>query len=197
MSKNTRTYLVYITMAVLIVGLCVAIWISKSDILFLALGILLLSIVLFVLLLISATRRIKMRKLESVGKGKKLVEAVENPLKSKQIMAGVIIYICSVAVAIIFGVIEVIQGNTKFITSIIPIIATLPAVITAFLSPRKCYIYENGIQCRVWFIRWDEIKDFEWKNGVLRIKAKGIRRELLLEDKNGEIRKIVEKMVKK
>ncbi len=194
MSKNTRTYLVYITMAVLIVGLCVAIWISKSDILFLALGILLLSIVLFVLLLISATRRIKMRKLESVGKGKKLVEAVENPLKSKQIMAGVIVYICAVLVAIIFGVIEVIQGNTKF--SIIPIIATLPAVITAF-SPKKCYIYENGIQCRVWFIRWDEIKDFEWKNKVLRIKAKHIRRELLIEDENGNIRKIVEKMVKK
>jgi len=31
----------------------------------------------------------------------------------------------------------------------------------------------------------------------LKIKAKHIRRELLIEDENGNIRKIVEKMVKK
>ncbi len=196
MSKNTRTYLVYITVAVLIVGLCVAIWVFKFNILFLAVFFLAVGILLFlsIVLLLIKTKRGKIRELE---KGKKLAETVEKPWKSRQIMAGVIVYICAVLVAIIFGVIEVIQGNTKFITRIIPIIGTLPAVITAFLSPRKCYIYENGIQCRVWFIKWDEIKDFEWKNGVLRIKAKGIRRELLLEDKNGDIRKIVEKMVKK
>ena len=194
MSKNTRTYLVYITVAVLIVGLCVAIWVFKFNILFLAVFFLAVGILLFLSIVLLLTKRGKIRELE---KGKKLAETVEKPWKSRQIMAGVIVYICAVLVAIIFGVIEVIQGNTKFITRIIPIIGTLPAVITAFLSPRKCYIYENGIQCRVWFIKWDEIKDFEWKNGVLRIKAKGIRRELLLEDKNGDIRKIVEKMVKK
>ena len=192
MSKNIRTYLVYITVAVLIVGLCVAIWVFKFNILFLAVFFLSVGILLFlsIVLLLIKTKRGKIRELE---KGKKLAETVEKPWKSRQIMAGVIVYICSVAVAIIFGVIEVIQGNTKF--SIIPIIATLPAVITAF-SPKKCYIYENGIQCRVWFIRWDEIKDFEWKNGVLRIRSKGVK-ELLLEDEDGNIRKIFEKMVKK
>ncbi len=194
MSKNIRTYLVYITVAVLIVGLCVAIWVFKFNILFLAVFFLAVGILLFLSIVLLLTKRGKIRELE---KGKKLAETVENPWRSKEIAAGVLVYICAVLVAIIFGVIEVIQGNTKFITSIIPIIATLPAVITAFLSPRKCYIYENGIEWRSWFIKWDEIKDFEWKNGVLRIKAKGIRRELLLEDKNGDIRKIVEKMVKK
>ncbi len=192
MINNAKMYLIYLV-AVLAAALGLSIWIFTSDILFLAVGILLLLSI--VLLLISA-RRIKIRKLESVDRGRKLVEAIENPQKSKQIIAGMVVYICSVAVAIIFGVIEAIQGNTKFITSIIPYIGTLPAVVTAF-SPRKCHIYENGIECRLHFIRWDEIKDFEWKNGVLRIKAKGVRRELLLEDKNGEIRKIVEKMVKK
>ncbi len=137
----------------------------------------------------------KFKKVKSLDKGKKLAEAIENPWKSKQIVAGMVVYICAVAIAIIFGVIEAIQGNTKFITSIIPVIGTLPAVVTAF-SPRKCYIYENGFQCKLRFIRWDEIKDFEWKNGVLRIRAKGAK-ELLLEDKRGDIRKIVEKMVKK
>ena len=138
---------------------------------------------------------LRYRKLESVDKGKKLAEAIENPWMSKQIVAGMVVYICPVVVAIIFGVIEVIQGNTKFITNIISVIGILPAIITAF-SPRKCYIYEDGIQCQLCFIRWDEIKDFEWKNGVLRIRAKGIR-ELLLEDKYENIRKIVEKMVEK
>jgi len=143
MSKNTRTYLVYITVAVLIVGLCVAIWVFKFNILFLAVFFLAVGILLFlsIVLLLIKTKRGKIRELE---KGKKLAETVENPWRSKEIAAGVLVYICAVLVAIIFGVIEVIQGNTKFITSIIPIIATLPVVITAF-SPKKCYIYENGI----------------------------------------------------
>ena len=167
--------------------------IRKSDILFFAIGILLL---LSIVLLLIIAKRGKIRKLESIDKGRKLAEAIENPWKSKQIVAGMVVYGFAVVTIAIIGVIEVIRGNTKFITSIIPVIGTLLSALTIFLSPRKCYIYENGIQYRLRFIRWDEIKDFEWKNGVLKIKAKGVR-ELALKDENGNIRKIFEKMVKK
>ncbi len=189
--NSTKICLTCLAIA-LITGLCVAFWISKPDILFLALGILLLSSVL----LLVSVRRGGTKKSESIDKGKKLAEAVDNPLKSKQIAAGMVVYICGLLVAVIFGVIEVIHGNAKFITSIIPIIPLLLWIIIAF-SPRKCYIYENGIDWRSWFIKWDEVKDFEWKNGVLKIKAKHIRRELLIEDEKGSIRKIVERMMRK
>ena len=114
-----------------------------------------------------------------MNKGRKLAEVVEKPWKRKEIrlfLTGASIYTFSVLTIVL---IEVIQGNSKAIDSMLPAIAVIPAVITPSLVPRKHYIYEKGIQIGHRFVKWDEVVGYEWRNGLLEIKFKGIPKKLL------------------
>ncbi len=74
----------------------------------------------------------------------------------------------------------------------LPAIAVIPAVITPSLVPRKCHIYEKGIQIGYSFVKCDKVSEYEWEDGLLKIKFKGIPRKIVIEDKEGKIKKIVE-----
>lgn len=44
------------------------------------------------------------------------------------------------------------------------------------------------------FIKWDRIKKVTWENRILEIKAEKVIESIMIKDKNGKIKNIVEKI---
>jgi hypothetical protein len=188
---RAKIWVITITLAVAtaLVSICIA----RSDVLILSIGLLLL---LSVFLVVKLENRLK-KQIESMDKGKKLAEVVERPWMwirrdVKIFIAGIGVFAFCIAIIIL---IEVFQGNSKIVIVLLPTIATIPAVITPNLVPRKRYIYEKGMSLGLRFIEWNEVTGYEWKNGLLEIRFKGMPKKIVVEDKEGEIKKIVEKYV--
>jgi hypothetical protein len=59
------------------------------------------------------------------------------------------------------------------------------------VTPKKREIYENGIDLGLRFIEWKEVTGYEWKDGFLRLKFKGLPKEMVLKDKDGSVKEIV------
>ena len=57
------------------------------------------------------------------------------------------------------------------------------------------YIYEKGIKIGRRFVEWDEVIEHEWKDGLLEMRFKGKPKRIVIVDRDGKIKGIVEKYV--
>ncbi len=177
-----------------IVGAAIAVsaYAGRFDLVILLIVLLLL---LSIFLLTKLRNKVK-KRVEDVDKGKKFIESVWSwgGRDRDMLLLGVGVYILSIAFIILM---ELLQGDTKIVMNMLPAIATIPAVIISAFVKRRCEIYEKGISLNyIRFIEWKDVADYEWNNGVLKIKLKrGKMREIVVEDKNGEIKKIVKEKV--
>ncbi|MDK2782343.1 MAG: hypothetical protein PWR13_1371 [Archaeoglobi archaeon] len=129
------------------------------------------------------------RKLERMDKGRKILEikqrGIEAVPKSLRIAA---ILLCFI---LVFGIIvNAITGNEVYL----PLISVLIADLVIFMSERKYEIYERGMRYGMVFVKWDEIRDVEWKNGILEIKTEKTFGSLRIRDKDGRVRDVVERL---
>ena len=76
--------------------------------------------------------------------------------------------------------------------TLIPLISLLICNVMIFIVPRRCGIYEKGIRYGMIFVKWEDIREVKWKDGILRIKADKIVAPIKIKDENGKIRKIIE-----
>jgi hypothetical protein len=86
-------------------------------------------------------------------------------------------------------VVNAVEGNTHLL---IPLITVLICNVIVFLTPRKYEIYEKGMRYGLVFVGWDEVREIEWKNGVLKIKTGKIAC-IRIRDKNGNLKDVIEK----
>jgi uncharacterized membrane protein YobD (UPF0266 family) len=67
-------------------------------------------------------------------------------------------------------------------------------IIILFL-PHDCVIYEKGIKLGYLFVRWEDIERINVNGDVIEIKAKNRLKKIRIKDKDGKVKKIIEKFV--
>ncbi len=131
------------------------------------------------------------KRIESIDKGKKLTEIIVKSDKILRAAAG--IYLGCVSIILLW---EILIGDWKGVKSILPAVAVVPAIVISVFVPRKYSIYEKGIKLGLRFIEWKEVTKYEWKEGKLEIRFKGLPKKIVVEDKNKEIKRIIEKLLR-
>ena len=126
-----------------------------------------------------------------MNKGRKILEIKQRiyEILPKSLRYAMIFVCCLLAFVIIVNVIH--GNNIGF--SLIPLLVCYSII---FFVKRRYEIYEKGIVYGMQFIKWDEIKNIKWENGILEIKAKKIVGSIMIKDEDMKIKKIVEEYAK-
>ena len=125
---------------------------------------------------------------------RKIAETEEYTRDVKLLAIGV--YTLSVGIGILLIFIEALRGSSKTVIDILPSISITPMVtILTILKPRRCYIYKKGIKIGRRFVEWDEVIEHEWKDSLLEMRFKGKPKRIVIVDRDGKIKGIVEKYV--
>ena len=130
------------------------------------------------------------RKIEEMDKGNKLL-AIEQKvidLLPRDFRYALGIVFSLIGICIIVAVISSVH-------TLIPLISLLICNVIIFIVPRRCEIYEKGIRYGMVFVRWDDIKEVKWENGILRVGADKIVAPIKIRDENGKIKKIIEEFL--
>lgn len=128
------------------------------------------------------------KEMEKLDKGKKLIEVEQRRFEilPKYLSYGLVLINLSVVMIVIMGAME---GHYS-----LPLLAVVPS-ITVFSTPRKIEIYEKGIKHGLIFVKWNEVENFEWENGVLKIKTKKVLGGIQIKDADQKVKRIVEERI--
>jgi uncharacterized membrane protein YobD (UPF0266 family) len=128
------------------------------------------------------------KKLEKMDKGRKILEIKQRGIEilPKSLKLAMVLICCILAFGII---VNAITGNNVYL----PLISVLIANLVIFASERRYEIYEKGIRYGMVFIKWDEIRDVEWDDGILEIKTGKVLGCIRIRDEDGNVKNIVEK----
>jgi len=129
------------------------------------------------------------RRIEEMDKGKKLLVIEQRsidtlPRDFKYALA--IVYF----LLVICIIVDAITSNAH---QLILFISLLVVYSVIFIAPRRYEIYERGVRYGMIFVKWEDIKEVKWEYGILRIKADKVVAPIKIRDKDGKIKKIIEK----
>ena len=127
------------------------------------------------------------KKLEKIDKGRKILEIEQRVIES---LPRDFRYALAV-IYIILGIC-IIMAITSNTFALIPLISLLIVNLVILIAPRRFEIYERGVRYGMIFVKWEDIKEVKWENGILRIKADKIVAPIKIKDENWKIRKIIE-----
>jgi uncharacterized membrane protein YobD (UPF0266 family) len=124
------------------------------------------------------------KKLEKMDKGRKILEIKQRGMETlpKSLKNAMVLICCIFAFGIIVNV-------------YLPLISVLIANLVILTSERRYEIYEKGIRYGMVFIKWNEIKEVEWNDGILEIKTGKVLGCIRIRDEDRKVKNIVEKYV--
>ena len=169
--------------SVILIGILIYCFIGRSTDMYWAVGVLVFSSVLTIILIWHiATKQIK-----RMDKGEKLAGAV-GILEGKLFLA--MLSIIGVPAVLLFYGSSVAGGHL----SIFSYAAFYGGLGGAFLGGfmRKRKIYEKGIDLEVHFVEWENVVGHEGKDGRLAIMFRGIPKKVTIRDRDGDINRLLE-----
>jgi uncharacterized membrane protein YobD (UPF0266 family) len=128
------------------------------------------------------------RRIEKMDKGKKLLvieqRSIDTLPKDFRYALAIVYFLLVICI-----IVDAIISNAH---QVILFISLLVVYSVIFITPRRYEIYERGVRYGMIFVKWEDIKEVKWEDGILRIKADKIVVPIKIKDENGKIRKKIE-----
>ena len=169
--------------SVVLIGILIYCFMGRPVDLYWAVGLLVFSSVLVIILIWHITTK----QIKRMDKGEKLAGAV-GILEGKMLLVPLIMI--GVPAALLFYGSGVAGGPF----SIFSFAAFYGSLGGAFLgnSMRKREIYKKGIDLEVRFVEWEDVVGHEWKDGRLAIMFRGIPKKVTIRDRDEDINRLLE-----
>jgi hypothetical protein len=120
------------------------------------------------------------------------MDVEHNPIKT---IGGKVVLVILVAFSASIVAITVVERKPPFYLFLLAGVIIARGI--ADLRKRTLSIYENGIHVGIRFVEWNEIRGYEWRNGVLILNLYRYPGTLIIDDADGRVKRIVEERVGK